>query len=221
VRVENKTNYSTRALRSIFCSVHGDLPRKLPTWRRLTVTIVYAKRMEKWFVEKEDGGKELVPMAHGPTHMTGSASYNGRHMTLRLPRERVDLLWVAKLFHHEILHNFGTRHPDYPAHLGRNFWKTDAEGYRWVIEKHGFEQYLDEVVPESKAKPTIDEKRDERVQRLLQRRKAWVTKLRRAETALKKIDQSLRYYDKQGVEVPELEAPTKMAAKRKRRRRKK
>jgi hypothetical protein len=177
--------------------------------------------MAKQFVKEDDGSVTVTPFPHGPTHMTGCASYNGYNMTLRLPRERVDLLWVAKLFHHEVLHNYGTRHPDYPAHLGRNFWKTDAEPYRWVLEKHGFDQYLEEVKPEPKAKPTAEEKRAAKVRNLLARRKAWVTKLRRAETALKKIDQSLKYHERQGAEVPELQAPTKMAAKRKRRRRKK
>lgn len=175
MKVINKTNYNTRTLRSVMCSVHGDFPKRLPTWKHLEVTVVYSR-----------------------SGMSGYASYDGYRMRLRVPKKKVSLLWFAKLFHHEILHSYGLKHKDFQGNIGREMWK-DAEKYQWVVNKHGLQEMLEEVEP-VKPKPDL---REEKVRRLMERRKAWATKARRAETALKKIDRSLRYYQKQGLEVPQ------------------
>jgi hypothetical protein len=224
MRVINKTRYDTRTLRSIFCAVHGDMARKLDTWQHLCVTIVYSRRRRRHRFNEETQKIEHYLDSGGPTNMNGNAAYSGYRMRLRVPRTQVNTLWLAKLFHHEILHNYGKRHSEYPTHLDRKFWATGAEGYRWIIAKHEIPELMDEPPeePKVKAKPTKEEKQSEAVTRLIARRKAWVTKAKRAATALAKIDKSLRYYQGQGIEVPELaEAPVKTAAKRRRRKRRK
>jgi hypothetical protein len=219
MRIINKTHYDTRTLRSIFCAVHSDMATKLDTWQHLYVTVVYSRRVARHTWNEDDRKIDKHYESGGPTNMSGHASYNGYRMKLCIPRTQVNTLWLAKLFHHEILHNYGKRHREYPQHLGRAMWKTGAEGYRWIIEKHGIPELMDEPPePPKPAKATKEEKQADAVRKLLERRKAWVTKARRAATALAKIDQSLRYYQRQGIEVPELDAP--VAAKRRRRRRK-
>jgi hypothetical protein len=219
MRVNNKTRYGTRKLRSIFCAVHSDIATPLDTWRHLTVTVVYSRRRRRHRWNDEDERIESYLDDGGPRNMSGHASLDGYSMTLCVPRTHLQSLWLAKLFHHELLHSYGKRHPEYPKSLGSDFWRGDAENYRWILDKHELPELLDEKPEEPPApKPTKEAKQLAAVQRLIARRKAWVTKARRAATALAKIDKSLRYYQREGIEVPDLQAP--VAAKRRRRRRK-
>ncbi len=211
MKIDNRTDYPTRRLRSLLCAVHNAQGKKLPTWGRLVVEIGYRRR--------------------GDRPYTGHAHLNGYFCRLTVPRPTIDVradhpqydrikekegLAVAKfcaLWDHEILHLYGVRHRDFSS--SRMHCKV-TDRIRAMIPD-GFPDRLAGELPKAKPKPTLEEKQRAKVDRLLARRKAWIAKAKRALTALEKIDRSLAYYARQGLEVGELEERPKRAARPRRR----
>lgn len=203
----NTTRYDTRLLRRIVCAVHNGLARtegRLPQWPGLSIEVRHGKRSyhdRSW--------------AYGHYELTGRAWW--QDISLRLPPGRVIVTDVAALVEHELLHCYGHGHDA----IGAHYWKP--EDWKGVPAQLGIDPVLEEAA-EVKVVLTDDERaerrraqQDERVRRLLARRKAWLTKARRAQTALAKIDRALDGYRRRGVEVPEVEA-VRAAARRPRRR---
>jgi len=115
VRVLNKTDYPTRAIRSILCAVHSAEPRgRLKQWHQLSVEIVYARRTN-W-------------------PYTGSAYINGTNAYLSVPRPGTEyangvhtclaVVKLAALWRHEMWHLYGFEHCDYGPAL-RN-WEDEC-----------------------------------------------------------------------------------------------
>lgn len=193
MKIINQTDYPTPALRSIMVAVHNAEPRgRLKTWARLTVTIRYARK--------------------GDRPYTGNARYNGLRCTLSVPRPAttyapgVDVTTLgdaslcrvvrfAALWRHEMWHLYGIRHAAY----------TDA--IMWCqpecVDHVHLGPFADvHAVPpaSAKTKPTKTELQAQKVAGLQARRLTWRRKKSRAENAIAKIDRSLRYYDRAGVD---------------------
>ena len=121
----------------------------------------------------------------------------------------VSVAKLAATFEHELYHSFGVgEHGDFPPSV----MSCNPEPFEHYPELLGLPEQLSYAVKAQKPKPTTEELQRKRVEKLLQQRKPWVTKARRAETAIKKIDASLKRYEKQGHDVGEL----RPAANRKR-----
>ena len=107
---------------------------------------------------------------------------------------RASTALVAHLFEHELRHSYGERHRRGHSCM-ESTWKntaTHVEACKRYEATFGVELPL--------TKPKVRAPRDlqgDRYQRVLEREKAWSTKLKRAQTALKKLRQQRRYYEKQ------------------------
>jgi hypothetical protein len=124
-------------------------------------------------------------------------------MHLSVPRN-VPVSYVAGVFEHELYHAFGVRgHADMPS-VVNDCAKTHGERWGHVARLLGLPERLSYVAKATKPKATKGELQLGRVEKLLGREKAWVTKQRRADTALKKIRKSLKHYEREGHSVEEL-----------------
>ena len=216
MKIDNRTAYDTRALRSILCAVHAldatsrggaknaSSNGRLATWDRLVVVVRHGRRGDRPF--------------------TGHAFYHGRRATLSIPRESCDVRALVALWQHELWHLYSIRHADMPPSV---LWcRADSPFVERVVASlaPSLGGGLDPVaLIEVPVEPVVEDKPDvrvERVARLVERRIAWATKARRASTALGKIDRALKRYAAAGLDVPvdALEAPA-MAARPKKRRR--
>lgn len=217
MKLDNRTKYDTRALRSILCAVHtldasaratsrNAKPNgRLRTWAQLVVVVRYARR--------------------GDRPYTGHAYYHGGNATLSIPRERdgassCKVRELVALWQHELWHLYRIRHADMPPTVLR--CRADAPFVDRVVEYLGA-QFADGRVPlahepVAKPEPTVDERRAIKVARLVARRDAWISKRDRAVRALAKIERSLRYYAATGVEVPAVARAARPAKRRRRRR---
>lgn len=185
---KNTSGYDTRAIKRVFTVVHAFMRspkcegKPAPNWRGLRVKI-----------EGRDGG-----------YHSGRAYYHGRgcdwDVFLTLPRpvlrgtnwhtehrkgkvQTYRVRALASLVYHELMHTYGYRHSQYNDIRAEDLERLFPDNY---------------VLPTPAPKPepvkvaAWIQKRD----RLLARRKAWESKAKRAENALKKINKSLRYYER-------------------------
>lgn len=170
MRIDNRTDWRTDDLRRIFSMV-------LARWNRM------------------ETGRRRVPsktlrisIVYARTSKTGSgwAYLNSGRMRLCLPRDGLDIRKVAFLFEHELAHCAGYDHKDMADLMS---WKTaDTKRYDFV---EGMEVRGKEAV-----KPPKTDVQIIRYERVIASRKRWETKLKRAQTALKKLKQKERYYEK-------------------------
>lgn len=244
MKLNNRTNYLTTALRAIVAAVHrGETVRRgrLRTWDALEVTVTYSRRSRthlNWQGISALSRKthpEIVPDRSDEPfrdpRYTGHAMLDGSKMTLCIPRGEAYVEHIVMLVRHELWHSYGIEHADYPESVLRCTmddisremlddamirlrlmsevrqdrivdWTFSAvPGGAPAAEGLGY-PVLREIAPVKETVSTAD-LRAERVARLVERRTAWVSKLQRAENALKKIDASLKRYEKLGVSMPE------------------
>lgn len=195
MRVDNRTSYSTRSLRTIFCAVHRATAPRHRRWDRVVVKVAYSRR--------------------GDRSYTGWAYCPGTSSHISIPRGGLDVPELVAIWRHELLHLIGFGHAD--MNDSQLWSRTGCDFVRDVVVGVGSER-LDEVPrAEKPPRPTLEEKRAAEVGRLLARRGAWVTKARRAETALGKIDARLRLLSRSGIEIPDLEPSRKVAASKRKR----
>ncbi len=191
MKLDNQTDYPTRVLRSIMCAVHSAEPRgRLRTWDRLTVKVVYSR------------GRH-----------TGYAFYHGLSARLRVPKDGMNVAKFAALWRHELWHLYGIPHADYPPNVMH--CKVACVDH---VDLGRFGGLLDAVPPPPPPKPTKLELQELKVARLLARRAGWATKAKRADRALAKIDRSLGYYAREGIEEAKAASPRASTRRRKVRR---
>lgn len=168
--VKNTSGYETRTLRSLIVRAHNYIREiegcPAPNWRHLRVLVRGRDRRQ---------------------HVSGCAYLGGRgnrryDVCLTLPRTGLLARRVVWLAHHELMHVYGYGHAQF-----RNI--SDAD--------------LDRLLPIDYAPPAIrvrkrsrDEIKTTRIEQLLAQRKAWQRKLRSAQRRLKKINASIRYYER-------------------------
>jgi hypothetical protein len=177
MKLNNQTRYDTQTLRRILVAVYRDVARTrgpLDTWGRLTVTVVTA-----------NGERRNIPYG-------GNASFNGLRMRLRLPTPKFEVRRLVPLVRHELWHNYGVKHRDYPPGI-LDCILSDADCE--VMESIGLGAIGAEVSVTERTKVERDVV-GERYEGLVEREIAWASKLKRAQKALTKIRTQKRYYER-------------------------
>lgn len=170
MKVVNDTRFDTRELRRILCAVHRDESRK-------------RGKMHRW----RDLAVTVSYAKRGNRGYTGHAYFSGWRAHLSIPRGTANRAEVAALWHHELLHLYGLRHRDFsPAAL-----RCDTAPF--------VAAFPGDLVEAEKAPKSKEDPRAKRIAALVERRRRWETKAKRAATALKKIDASLRRYARLGL----------------------
>jgi len=106
----------------------------------------------------------------------------------------VSFLWLAR---HEVWHLFGVRHEDFPAAIMHNHggaYSSIREVYSDAIARWGVD--LPKAETPVKVKSSTEERAFAKLLDIEAKQKRWTTKLKRAQTALKKLKVSRRYYEK-------------------------
>lgn len=188
--IKNTSGRSTREIKKVFTKVHAYM-RKLenraaPNWKNLRVKI-----------EGRDGN-----------YHSGRAYYNGHgddwDLFLTLPRPivkgqgfngyehakgRANKYRVHELVHivyHELMHTYGYDHSQYSD-------ITTAEAEKLYPEN--FEVPVEQPTP-AKLKQAACPKWRTKYESALKRRKAWLSKQKRAANALKKVEKQIKYYER-------------------------
>ena len=210
MKVVNKSGYDTRELRKIFHQVVRDLLKKRPSWAKdwkrygADYTVKVGNRRKDDFIS----GHAYVGLEQIYEQAKRGGWVRSHNLYLSSPAD-VSVAKLAATFEHELYHSFGVGdHRDFPPSV----MDCNPEPFAHYPELLSLPERLSYVAKVQKPKPTKEETQRKRVEKLLQQRKPWVTKARRAETAIKKIDASLKRYEKQGHDVGEL----RPAANRKR-----
>jgi hypothetical protein len=140
----------------------------------------------------EPGEKPLLRLrvVYGRKYVTGCAGIGGIRSTIRIPKREVDRRALALVLVHEFGHNRGLEHRQ--MHGSRWDWVADwRERYAW-----GETLPLEPRPVKRRERVTgiaLAESRREKVAALLQ---SWQRRLKRAQTAVRKCQRRLRYYDK-------------------------
>ena len=177
MRIKNETDWDTADLRRIFALVltrwNKIDDRKVPSKRLKHINVVNVRR--SW---------------RGPN---GCAYVNSGSMWIRLPQAREDhrplkVRELAFLFEHELAHCAGYHH-DRMGPL--NHWALVSKSERYA--------YVDGFTIRPKAPPKPKPKPDRQIERYKASVEAlarWRTKLKRAQTGMKKYQAKVRRYEK-------------------------
>lgn len=168
MKIENKTHWDTKQLRAIIQRV-AENELEPAARRKLQIVITYNRQ--------KDGGS-----------CSGLGSLTRPWIKLMVPSQVIDHVDFAHTAAHEMAHTRGMQHHQMtknPLYSRVGDWR---ERYAWAegmpIEK---EQ------AKAKLKPDVQ---TSRYLNVLTREKAWMTKLKRAQTALKKLRAKRRYYER-------------------------
>jgi len=177
MRIENRTHWSTRNLKSFVVKV-CDREMVTPEYRkRLRVTFNYAKRIgaDYW--------------------VGGYATYNSHYMTIHLPKDKVHKRGLAHTIAHEMAHNHGVRHRSMhgPLYGYAPGWE---ELYAWADELP-----LEKKAPVVPAKPTKLQAAQAKLAGARAALKAWETKKKLAMTKTQKWKDKVYYYTQRVKEL--------------------
>lgn len=112
-----------------------------------------------------------------------------------VPGEQAKTGTVARLIEHELRHSYGERHKR-GHHCMSGLWNDEKAAYVEECNRVWADFFEGGVVPLKARKPKPE--RDlvtERLTRVLEREKAWTSKLKRAQTALRKLRAARRRYE--------------------------
>jgi len=177
MKITNETHWRTDQLKKIIQRVAKVELADCPAYqkRALRIEIVYTRPAD-WVSDK--------------TYSTGRASVGGTWVKLRIPREKIDHTDFAYVVGHEFGHTRGLRHD---RMNGRRAYDRSVAGnremYSWA------EEYPIDRKP-VKEKPSLDVIQAIRASRTELAIGRWQVKLKRAQTALKKLNKRARYYEK-------------------------
>jgi hypothetical protein len=210
MKVVNKTEYSTRELRLIFHQVVRDLLKKRPSWKA-----GWKRHGGDYIVKTGNRRKDDFTSGHayiGLERIYERSKHGGwvraHNLYLGIAKD-VSVAKLAATFEHELYHAFGVGdHGDFPPGVN----DCNPEPFARYPELLGLPERLSYVVKATKPRATKEELQLGRIEKLLGREKAWMTKRRRTDTALKKIRKSLKHYEREGHDVSKF----RVAANRKR-----
>lgn len=191
MRTKNETVYATRELRRVACAVHNHVAKaegRLPWWDRTTLEFrrtkphTYNAHGEAW------RRYARIWLPYRPAQeVVGRGTAPERRCTYA---QIVGILW------HEILHLYGysQKQMHHGGMAGPATASRDA-----IYEKLGVAR--DDTLPmrappTPKPQPTTADKQAAKYERLLVREKLWLTKQKRANTALREIARQKRYYER-------------------------
>lgn len=177
MKITNKTKWETKHIARFVREV---IRRAPPTLRdkykargypkTLTVEVVYNR-----------AGKD-------GSYVTGCAPYFGKRITLKLGGHQINKYDLCSTIQHELAHNLGYTHADMGYRKVGLFWWGGAESYPWAADLP-----LEKKQP--KAKPKGTELQEHRYKLVLAGEERWNAKLKRAQSALKKLRVKRRYYE--------------------------
>jgi predicted SprT family Zn-dependent metalloprotease len=175
MKIKNETHWETKHIRAFVSEVMKRSPEHL---RRKYIDNKYRTHLDI----------RVVYNRQVTGSITGYAWYNSWSMTLRLPSQAVDKTDLALTIAHELAHTLGYKHRDMDNGLFRHVgnWR---EIYAWA-----------ETMPlEHKAKAVKPKGTDlqlQRYERTVASIERWSTKLKRAQSALRKLTTKRRYYER-------------------------
>lgn len=185
--IKNTSTRDGAFIKSVFTKVHAYMRtlenRKAPNWKNLRVKL--AGREENY---------------HSGRAYYGGHGYNDWDVFLTLPRcIRKGTHWatgddkgranvyriheLASLVYHELMHTYGYKHAEYNDILPGELAQLYPDNFEVPAEAEKLQ---------CAAAPKWRTKYDS----ALKRRKAWLSKAKRAETALKKIEKQIKYYER-------------------------
>ena len=167
---KNTSVYSTRELKTIICHVHRYMmtleKRQAPRWKDLAIHV--RGRSRKYVTAR--------------AFYNGCGYVDGWDVIFTIPNSELPVHWFASLVYHELMHTYGYKHKQFTDISGRELAKLYPENY-----------ILQPAAPKQKAAASpIWQKR---YKAALASEKRWLTKHKRAETALKKVRKKVRYYE--------------------------
>jgi predicted SprT family Zn-dependent metalloprotease len=166
VKIENKTHWRTDHLRAFISRIAKE-ELGAEARKRLHITVVYNRAKDKGYV-------------------TGCAFLGGSRAWIKVPSGEVDKIDLAHVIAHELAHIRGMQHRQMthnPQYSRVGDWRSR---YAWALDMP-----LEKAQP--KPKQDVQVKRYEAV---LAQERRWQTKLKRAQTALKKLRPKLRRYER-------------------------
>ena len=129
----------------------------------------------------------IVTFKYSRGRHSGYAYIGGQNAVIRVPKAGpVNVVHLAWVIAHEFAHLRGLRHRE-----------MRGSKYMWA-GRHYFDwagTYPIEKKP-AKEKPKAADVQDVRYKRVLELKKAWQTKLKRAQTAIKKLNAKQKYYER-------------------------
>lgn len=142
-----------------------------------------AHRVAERELDPEKRKRVVVEVVYSRTrHVSGKAWIGGRNMVIRIPRSGASRPEVAFVFAHEYAHLRGMRH----RAMGPSYkWSTGMSLFAWA------DAMPLEVKPERGA-PTLDEKRERRIEHARDMVARWEQNVKRGETHLRKWTRRLR-----------------------------
>lgn len=184
--LSNTSGLDTRFIKAVFTKVHAYMRtlenRKAPNWQNLRVKIE---------------GRDM-------NYHSGRAFYNGNgyewDLFLTLPRpvkrgthwasedkkgQRMNYMLheLVHIIYHELMHTYGYKHSQYSD----------------ITKRECLKLYPDNIAVPAAAAPAAKEKPPKwqtKLNALRNRQDAWQRKAKRAENALKKINTSIKYYER-------------------------
>lgn len=166
MKIVNKTMWRTDQLRAIVSRVAQD---ELDTEKRKYLEVIVEYRRANACV-------------------IGRAQRRGYWIKITIERENVDRVLLAHIIAHEMAHSRGLQHSEMRGCARYDYTEGWRDYYAWAnqmpIEKKQVREKLKEDVQLV------------RYNRILERQRGWTTKLKRAQTALKKLARQQRYYEK-------------------------
>jgi hypothetical protein len=176
VKIINKTQYRTDQISALIRRVAQDElePGQLAKAR---VTIIYSR------------GRSLGNCYYGTMR-------NPRvWMTLKVPRPPapLDPVIYAKVIAHELGHAKGFKHADAIMKTNRYGW---VDGWK---ERYAYAAALPIELKPDRPKPAVDEQRQKKLSHSLRMVKRWESKVKRAQTALKKWQRRAKAQEKRAT----------------------
>lgn len=172
MRINNKTKWNTRQLRSLLCEAlrrNEKVEGKLDSWKRKHLTV------------------DCVP-ARNKRWCSGRAVLNGTWMKIRIPsvpfdNQQKEIAWV---FIHELYHNRGHHHSNIGQMRHRPNWNEPQPEWDWAMSYP-----LNLMLPVAKPKKDVQLVRFTHVQKMVAKKKQ---QLRRIQGQLNRWLAKERYY---------------------------
>ena len=173
---KNTSVYSTRELKTIICRVHRHMMtferKPAPRWKNLSVHV--RGRARKYVTARA--------FYHGLGYV------DGWDVIFTIPNKDLPVRWFANLVYHELMHTYGYKHKQFTEISSKELEKLYPENY-----------ILQPALPKQKAAASPIWQKRYKV--ALASEKRWLTKHKRAETALKKVRKKILYYETSYVNV--------------------
>lgn len=168
--IKNTSGFDTGKLRSLFSFIHRQVAKdegKLSFWKTLNIQV--QSKTTSSFSGRAYLGK-----------------YHSKKWDMFLSvADTIDLYDLSQLFAHELMHNYGYEHHQFPR---RPLSKEQLDDIKANFD-------ISEMKKVARAKKRIN-KVAQRYERMLKRQKAWSKKLKLANTNLAKVEKEIRKYER-------------------------